>query len=110
MNKLEKNQLEWFKKLEPFENEHSIPDIPKVYEVNKQDYIDSLVRCGAIPKSKLVVGATYVGTCRNSSKAIWNGKEFEYDRYKWGYVYKDTIPHFEDELEFDVFIPIKQLI
>lgn len=66
-------------------------------------------QCYVIPKKELIVGEEYSGYCRNSDKARWNGKEFEYERYKFGSYYTDTINHFEDDDGFDLFIPIKVL-
>ena len=31
-----------------------------------------------IPKSELVIGKEYPGHCRNSGRAIWNGKSCQY--------------------------------
>ena len=67
------------------------------------------LRCGAIPKSELEIGAEYLGSCRNASKAKWDGKKFIYQRYKWGSWYEDTIEHFEDDTQYDVFVPIKKI-
>ena len=53
---------------------------------NKEDYekyvVKNFIRCGAIPKKDLVIGKTYIGSCRNAGEAVWLGKQFEYDRYK----------------------------
>ena len=90
--------LEMWKTHEPFVNEDDIPDIPVV---SKEDYINiiipNIIRCGGIPKSKLVIGKTYVGSCRNASEAIWNGKTFTYKRYKFGSTFFEDINHFEDD-------------
>lgn len=109
--KLTAQQIERFQNMEPFLHIDDIPDIPPVDDEKEyQTYIiNNLIRCGAIPKKDLIVGKTYLGTCRNSYKATWNGKEFEYVRYKWGTHYDDTIPHFEDELHSDVFVPLSQI-
>ena len=64
---------------------------------------------GGIPKAELIPGATYLGRCRNATEAIWNGNQFEYNRYKFGEWFKDTINHFEDDDGYDVFIPTKLL-
>ena len=62
--------LEMWKTHEPFVDEDDIPDIPVV---SKEDYINiiipNIIRCGGIPKSELVIGKTYVGSCRNASEA-----------------------------------------
>jgi len=60
-----------------------------------------------IPKSELVEGNTYKGKCRNAEEAVWMGDKFEYDRYKFGSVFKETINHFEDDDGYDVFVPME---
>ena len=57
----------------------------------------------------LIIGKEYLGSCRNSERAIWNGKCFEYERYKWGTTYIDEINHFEDDDGYDLFVPIKEI-
>ncbi len=61
-----------------------------------------------IPKSELVVGQTYMGHCRNASKAVWDGKQFIYKRYKFGDIFDEPINHFEDDDGYDVFVPMKK--
>lgn len=63
-----------------------------------------------IPKSEMKNGVYYRGICRNSYVALWNGKKFDYIRYKFGN-YMDTIEHFEDVKESggDGFIPIEEI-
>ena len=100
--------LELWKTRKPFVDEDDIPDIPVV---NKEDYdnviIPNIIRCGGIPKSELVIGKTYVGSCRNASEAVWNGNTFTYKRYKFGETFYDDINHFEDDDGYDLFVPIK---
>lgn len=71
--------------------------------------IPNMIRCGAIPKDKLIVGKEYWGCCRNSGRAKWDGKKFIYKRYKFGTVFDDDVPTFEDGVNnnTDVFVPIK---
>ena len=52
-------------------------------------------------------GKNFVGSCRNASEAIWNGKTFTYKRYKFGSTFFEDINHFEDDDEYDLFVPIK---
>ena len=101
-----------FDNLKSFQTIDDIPDIPyfkdkKLYE---EIIVKNLLRCGAIPIDQLEIGKKYKGTCRNTSEAIWNGKEFEYERYKWGMSYIDTIHHFQDDDGYDVFVPIEKII
>lgn len=102
--------LEYYDKPDNKISEDFQPSIPKV---SKEEYntivIPNLIKWGAIPKSKLIVGKTYKGYCRNASEAIWLGDKFEYDRYKFGMTYKETINHFEDDNGCDLFVPYKEL-
>lgn len=103
----------YFEELEPFDGDVTrIPDIPN-FNNEKGFYEDvivyNLIRCGAIPKEKLKEGVTYLGSCRNTSKATWNGKYFVYERNKWGNTYECEINHFQDDDGYDVFVPIKEV-
>ena len=61
---------EYFENLKPFKSVDDIPDVPCVpTEEYESVIVPNLIRCGAIPKSELEVGATYKGSCRNSSEA-----------------------------------------
>ena len=106
-----KDRIERWNKLKPFETVDDIPEIPilddKTFYENV--IVKNLIRCGAIPKDKLEVGATYEGTCRNADKAVWNGKCFDYKRYKFGEWEDAKINHFEDDNGYDLFVPIKKI-
>lgn len=96
-----------FNELEPFTDIDSIPYIPAVdKEMYDKVIIPNLIRCGAIPKENLIVGETYIGSCRNASEAVWDGEEFEYQRYKYGFVFSEKINHFQDDNGSDLFVPI----
>ena len=111
--KQQKNEwIDYWNNLKPFEgNPDRIPDVPIVKDKKQYEEIivKNLIRCGAIPKEQLEVGKTYLGTCRNFSKAVWNGIEFEGKRYKFGMWQDDTINHFQDDDGYDLFVPIKKL-
>lgn len=95
--------------MKPFTDDY-IPEPPITTPELYQNYvIPNFIRCGAIPKDKLVVGKTYFGSCRNADKAIWLGDKFEYIRYKWGNSYQEKINHFEDDDGFDLFVPIREI-
>ena len=101
--------MEYWDNLKPFETPDDIPMIPYCPKEEWDGfYVPRLLKCGAIPKDKLVVGKTYIGNCRNSDEATWNGKEFEYERYKFGFTYKDKVNHFQDDDGYDLFVPIKE--
>lgn len=97
-----------FLNLEEFKDVDDIPDIPGCTKEELDNIIiPSLYRCGAIPKKDLIIGETYLGSCRNSYEAKWNGTYFLIKRNKFGTYYNDKINHFEDDDGFDLFIPIK---
>ena len=101
--------MEYWDNLKPFETPDDVPMIPYCPKEEWDGfYVPRLLKCGAIPKDKLVVGKTYIGSCRNSDEATWNGKEFEYERYKFGFTYKDKVNHFQDDDGYDLFVPIKE--
>lgn len=101
------NTKEYFENLKPFFDDDTVPTLPIV---SKEEYeeivVKNLIRCGAIPKKELIVGRTYYGDCRNAGKAVWNGDNFTYTRYKFGTTYDEDINHFEDDNGYDLFIPI----
>lgn len=103
---------EIFENLKPFETEDDIPNIPVVDgepEFYKEVVVKNLIRCGAIPKSELEIGAWYIGDTRNTDKAMWNGKEFAYERCKWNMWFKDEVNHFEDDNGYALFVPLKKI-
>lgn len=94
----------------PFEHPYDVPMLPQVDKEEWESfYVPHLLRCGAIPKDQLEVGATYLGECRNADEAVWNGEVFTYQRYKFGYTYDETINHFQDDDGYDLFVPIRKL-
>lgn len=108
-NNILDNIIERFKTMKPFNTENDIPEVPNIDLKNYNKFIiPNLIRCGAIPKKDLIVGKTYIGSCRNSSEAVWNGKTFEYKRYKFGMTFDDEINHFEDNDGYDLFVPLKE--
>ena len=75
--------IERMKTMKPFTSEDEFIDVPVTDpETYKNIVIPNFIRCGAIPKSQLEVGKTYIGHCRNASEAIWKGDYFTYKRYK----------------------------
>lgn len=49
-----------------------------------------------IKKEDLITGRKYQCLARNFTIGTWDGKEFEYLRYKWGDRFKDTEQHWDD--------------
>ena len=106
-----KNRINKWNNMKPFKTVDDIPDIPILDDKNLYEelIVKNLIRCGAIPKENLEVGATYEGTCRNADKATWNGKCFDYKRYKFGEWEDAKINHFQDDNGYDLFVPIKKV-
>lgn len=105
------DRIERFNRLEPFKTVDDIPDIPRVKDpqIYEEVIVKNLIRCGAIPKDKLEIGATYEGNCRNFEEATWDGNVFWGKRYKFGEWQDDKINHFQDDNGFDLFVPIKKI-
>ena len=82
-------------------------DLPKVTPENLAKAIED----GLIPKKDLEDGATYFGTCRNASQAVWHAdkQRFTYLRYKFGSEYPEDIVHPEDDEGADIFVAVKKL-
>ncbi len=107
----------WRNRTKRFETPDDVPPIPCFNEdkvARAKEYMEfiqnKMIELGAIPKDRLVVRHTYLGECRNATKAIWkeNGK-FEYMRTKFGYTYPEEINHFQDDDGYDLFVPIKDI-
>ena len=102
--------ITFFNNLQSFKKIDDIPEIPITdNNIYNNVIVPNLIRCGAIPKDKLIIGETYLGSCRNSSEATWDGTQFNYKRYKFGTWFDDEINHFQDDDGYDVFIPIAKI-
>ena len=100
--------LNHWKERKPFRDEDDIPPIPIVLPKDYEEIIvPNIIRCGGIPKDKLIVGKTYIGDCRNATEAVWDGEKFTYMRTKFGSTYSETINHFQDDDGYDLFVPLK---
>lgn len=100
--------LNHWKERKPFRDEDDIPPIPIVLPKDYEEIIvPNIIRCGGIPKDKLIVGKTYIGDCRNVREAVWDGEKFTYMRTKFGSTYPETINHFQDDDGYDLFVPLK---
>lgn len=100
--------LNHWKERKPFRDEDDIPPIPIVLPKDYEEIIvPNIIRCGGIPKDKLIVGKTYIGDCRNAREAVWDGEKFTYMRTKFGSTYPETIKHFQDDDGYDLFVPLK---
>ena len=102
------NVLNYWKERKPFRDEDDIPPIPIVLPKDYEEIIvPNIIRCGGIPKDKLIVGKTYIGDCRNATEAVWDGEKFTYMRTKFGSTYPETINHFQDDDGYDLFVPLR---
>lgn len=104
------NIIKNLEEMKPF-TEDFIPEPPVLEKELYEKYvIPNFIRCGAIPKDKLIVGKTYIGSCRNADEAVWLGDCFEYQRTKFGCTYPEKIKHFMDDdyTGTDVYVPIKE--
>ena len=83
-------------------------NVPRCKNKDEEEFVqNTLIKHGAIPMHKLEVGKTYIGECRNASEAVWQGDKFEYMRTKFGSTFPETINHFQNDDDYDVFVPIK---
>jgi hypothetical protein len=64
-----------------------------------------------IEKYKLVKGAYYIGTCRNTNIAMWNGNKFIFIKYFFTDPYIESVDYYGDvkNRNIDGFIPIKSI-
>lgn len=71
-------------------------------------HLDRAQSEGMLPKASLEDGKVYVGYCRNATTARWDGKRerFVYQRTKFHDTFEEDIVHPEDDLGFDVFVPV----
>lgn len=100
--------LNHWKERKPFRDEDDIQPIPIVLPKDYEEIIvPNIIRCGGIPKDKLIVGKTYIGDCRNAREAVWDGEKFTYMRTKFGSTYPETINHFQNDDGYDLFVPLK---
>lgn len=61
-----------------------------------------------IKHKDLIVDTWYEGESRNTSFAKWNGRRFEYVRYKLGHEYIDEVSCVEEACDWeDIFIAEK---
>jgi hypothetical protein len=91
-----------------FENIDDIPEFPRYKSKEEyQDIIEKYLEFGAIAKKDLILGGWYIGQSRNTGIAQWVGDKFIFIRHKMDGRYIDSINHFEDDYNYDLFIPFK---
>jgi hypothetical protein len=102
-----KKVKEYWENLPKINTPRDVPDLPKVdIQEWKDYYVPKLIEAGAIGKKDLIEGQYYIGEHRRANVAKWNGKEFIYNREKFGNVFEDKCNHFEDDDGFALFVPI----
>ena len=102
-----KKVKEYWENLPKINTPRDVPDLPKVdIQEWKDYYVPKLIEAGAIGKKDLIEGQYYIGDHRRANVAKWNGKEFIYNREKFGNVFEDKCNHFEDDDGFALFVPI----
>jgi hypothetical protein len=64
-----------------------------------------------IEKHKLIKGTYYIGTCRNTNIAMWDGNKFIFINYCFTQPYVETVNYYGDvkDQNIDGFIPIKDI-
>lgn len=62
-----------------------------------------------IPKEEMIKGCLYLCNGRNFTKGFWNGKEFEYKRFKFGGYFMATELHWDEGPPHGTAKPIKLL-
>jgi hypothetical protein len=103
-----KRVKEYWENLPKIITPNDVPELPRVDNQEWKDfYVPKLIEAGAIGKDDLIEGQIYIGEHRRANVAKWNGKEFIYNREKFGNVYEDKCNHFEDDDGFALFVPIK---
>lgn len=88
-----------------------VPDMD-LYEEDYQTYvIPALIRNGAIPKNNLIDGHYYYGQWRAGNFAKWDGEtnKFKVWRNKFNRWYLDNANHFEDDDNFALFVPLREI-
>ena len=60
-----------------------------------------------LPKERLVIGTDYVCKARNFHVGKWNGKGFEYTRYKFGHTFQDVEYHWDDGPPYGTAKPLQ---
>lgn len=97
--------------IEKFNCVDDIPEFPRCSsEEERLQKIEDYLNCGAIAKEDLIPGAWYVGQSRSTNIAQWFPRSgFHFPRYKMSGSYVDNIPHFFDNVDTDVFVPIRMV-
>ena len=113
---------EYWNHLPKFVDENQVPNIPIVQgvrgeitngitqEEHDNFYIPKLIEAGAIPKNQLVDNTWYYGNFRNTRFCLWDDKnqEFKYWRHKFGRAFWGTCEHFQNDIGYAVFVPIRE--
>lgn len=107
-----KRKIEYWENLnKKFDDILDVPPLNLRGEDHEKYVIPALIRNGAIPKKDLKDGHFYYGEWRRGNFAVWDKGEntFKIWRNKWNKWYLDKGNHFEDDNNFALFIPIKEI-
>ena len=105
----DQNRINFWKNLNiEFNEARDVPPLNLRGEDYQKYIIPALIRCGAIQKKDLEVGKVYYGDYRNANIGLWDGKQFEIERFKFGHMMKDKCYHFEDDDGFALFVPLRE--
>lgn len=89
-------------------------DVPTIHLFGKdyQNYvIPALIRNGAIPKKDIKNGHFYYGEWRAGQFGKWDKEkgQFYIWRNKWNQWYLDQANHFENDDNYALFVPLKEI-
>jgi hypothetical protein len=62
-----------------------------------------------LPTTKLQTGKWYYCRARNFEYGRWNGKAFDYLRYKFGQRFPDIELHYDDDPHFGTVRPLREV-
>jgi hypothetical protein len=93
----------------PFEYSYDVPRIPRYDRQEDMDqFIEKLIKLGAIPLTNLEVDEWYYGNNRNATLGKWNGENFDHLNSSFNNYFWDTSEHFQNDNGFALFTPIRK--
>jgi len=93
----------------PFEYSYDVPRIPRYDKQEDMDqFIEKLIKLGAIPLNNLEVDQWYYGNNRNTTLGKWNGENFDHLNSSFNNYFWDTSEHFQNDNGFALFTPIRK--
>jgi hypothetical protein len=105
----EQKEIDFWKNFNrKFVSPEDVPILPRG-EIYEKYVIPALIRSGAIQKKDLKIGGYYYGEWRRGNFGRWDGEKFHIWREKFGYWRINKANHFEDDDEFALFVPLKEI-